>query len=298
MPENERRMATSSTGGESPVTELIALRGRLIGQVGRSIQLPEPGFTLDLANRAESDVRAFKHIHQTCMLHRENFVAANQIKHLYLIDGFLTLIEAQNPVALYGVARSMVELSAFLHEISTRLQDVVLRLDDRNWKPLGEKFFGLIVRARFATTHPQFRALLAAEGLTPTRLKPFNIGNCIDGLTTEPDHQDAKTRYASLCDFVHHNLSSSSVSNSGSGVVDVARSAGGGELRHPDGSLTVTQYEYPARGKAAQAVDNLASDFLRDARACINWINMLPGSPFPQQMVTTITGHPTGLKEV
>lgn len=283
---------------EAVLSQLTALRNSLVAQVGDPIQWPEPSMVLNLAARADSDVRAFKHIHQSCAMHRENFVRANQIKHLYLIDGFLALSAVDNPVALYGVARSMFELNAFLYEISKRLRDVVLRVDDRNWKPLGEKYFGLIVRARFATTNTEFRKILLAEGVTAARLKPLNIGNCIEGLAADPAHKDAKSRYDELCDFVHHNMSSSTVANSGSGVVDVIRTAGGGELRHPDGQHTVTQYEYPVYGKADLAISSLAPGFLRDARACIDWINLLPGSPFPTQMVTKITGHPTGMTKL
>ncbi|PXW30393.1 UNVERIFIED_CONTAM: hypothetical protein DES50_108203 [Williamsia faeni] len=287
-------MLTSMTGQEA-ISELSNLRGNLLAQVAKPIQLPEPGFALDLAARAGSEVRTFKHIHQMSMTHRENFVQSSQIKHLYLLDGFLALVEAGNPVALYGVARSMFELNAFLHEIQTRLQDVLLRLDDRNWKPLGEKYFGLIVRARFATTHPEFRELLIKNGVSAARLKPFNISNCIEGLIADAGYHDAKERYDTLCDFVHHNLASSSVSNSGSGLTDVARSAGGGEVRSTEGKLTVTQYEYPVQGKAERAVDDLAPGFLKDSRACIGWINAIPESPFPRQMVAAVTGTPTGM---
>jgi hypothetical protein len=103
--------------------------------------------------------------------------------------------------------------------VQKRLEDVVLHV-----KPLGEKYFGLIVRARFATTHPVYHDLLRADGVPARRLKPFDITHCVQGLTAEPEHQDATARYALLCDFVHHNLASSTTANSGSGVTDMARS--------------------------------------------------------------------------
>lgn len=286
------------TNGDEVLTQLAALRDSLVDEVGRPIQWPEPSMVLNLAARAGSELRIFKHIHQSCALHRENFVSGNQIKHLYLIDGFLSLATAENPVAIYSVARTMLELSAFLHEVARRLQEVVLRIDSQNWRPLGEKYFGLLIRARFATTNPEFRSMLGAQGVAAARLKPFSITNCIEGLASEPEHTDAETRYNGLCDFVHHNLSSLTVSNSGSGVVDVVRTAGGGELRHPDGSLSVTQYEYPVQGKADRAIEALAADFVRDARACIGWMNMVPSSPFPDQMIVAVTGNPTGLERL
>ena len=104
-------------------------------------------------------MRTFKYLHQMCLLHRSNYVSSNQIRHLYLIDGFLTTVDAQNPFALYALARSNVRVECVLHEVQTRLQAGVLRINDNTWQPLGEKFFGLIVRARYATTHPDYLGL-------------------------------------------------------------------------------------------------------------------------------------------
>ena len=89
-------------------------------------------------------------------------------------------------------------------------------------------------------------------------------------------------------------MSSSSVANSGSGVANVAWSAAGAELRSTEGELTITKYEFPVHGKTDLAVDGLTPGFLRDARACIGWINSIPRSPFPTQMVHAVTGTPIG----
>ena len=72
----------------------------------------------------------------------------------------------------------MFELSAFLHEVQKRLQDVVLHVNEKTWQPLGERYFGLIVRARFATTHRVYSDLLRADGVPARRLKPFAITLC------------------------------------------------------------------------------------------------------------------------
>jgi hypothetical protein len=175
-----------------------------------------------------------------------------------------------------------------------RLQEVTLRIDEKTWRPLGEKYFGLIVRARFATTHPEYRKVLLAQGVPAARLKPVNITNCIQGLGAEPEHQDAARRYDMLCDFVHHNLGSSTLANSGSAVTDAARSAGGGEIRVGYGPTSITQYEYPVQGKLERAFNDLASGFLKDTRACIGWLNTTPGGPFPPEMITKMTGNPFG----
>jgi hypothetical protein len=285
----------SSTENGQAIAELAVLREDPVGQVGRTIQLHEPQLVLNLASRRSSEVRMFKHIQQLSLLHRENFAASNQIKHLYLVDGFLAMAAAQNPVALYGLARSMFELSAFLHEIRKRLNEVVVQVNDKTWLPLGEKFFGLIVRARFATTHPKYVEMLRADGVPESRLKPFHITNCIQNLAKQPEHADAIERYGLLCDFVHHNLGSSTLANSGSAVSKWARTPGGGGTIWDNDTATVTQYEYPVEDKGHRAVDDLASGFLQDTRACIGWINLIPESPFPPAMVMEMTGTQFGM---
>lgn len=202
----------SSTEGGGAVRDLIALRDRLVVDVGRAIQWPDPQLVLNLASRRGSEVRMFKHLQQVTMLHRENHVSSNKVKHLYLIDGFLAMATAANPVALYGLARSMFELSAFLHEVQRRLLEVTHRVNEKNWVSSGEQFFGLIVRARVATTHPKSLETLRGIGVAKEHLKPYNVKHCIQELSRASGQEDAIERYDSLCDFVHHNLGSLTVS--------------------------------------------------------------------------------------
>jgi hypothetical protein len=284
----------SSIVTDQAVAELAALHEELLDKVGKPNQWFDPGYTLNYADRRGSEVRMFKYLQQMCLGHHCNFVSGNHIKQLYLIDGFVAMASAQNPLALYALARSMFELSAFLHEVQKRLQEVTLQINENTWQPLGEKYFGLIVRARFATTHPKFRQQLLSDGMPESRLKPFNIMHCIQELATEPEHQDAIARYELLCDYVHHNLSSMTMANSGSMISDVAQSARGG-MMFASHQMPITQYEYPVHGKADRALNDLAPEFLRDTRAGINWLNKTPESPFPTEMILRKTGSLFGI---
>ncbi|MDN5855278.1 MAG: hypothetical protein L0K86_21025 [Actinomycetia bacterium] len=277
------------------IRELESRRDRWHADVRGPTQLPEPALVLNLDSRRKSDIRTMKHVHQMCILHRENFWTSNQIKQLYLVDAFLTLSKAENPLGLYAIARSILELSALLHEVRERLVETTLRLTEQNWRQVGETFFGLITRARFATTHPTLRDALAQGGFPSGRLKPFNITHCVTNLAAHQDHRDAATRYEALCDFVHHNLGSSTTANSGTGVADAARSSGGGVV-FGNSPVTITQYEYPARGKTARALNELAPDFLRDALACVQWLNLIPDGPFPPELLEAVTGSRFGFE--
>jgi hypothetical protein len=45
-------------------------------------------------------------------------------------------------------------------------------------------------------------------------------------------------------------------------------------------------------------IDELAYGFLRDAMACIGWLNMTPAGPFPDDMVLEMTGTRFGFPEI
>lgn len=287
-------MSDARGGGLQALEEITVMRDALVGQVSASLELPAPDVVLDLGSRRGDDRRMAAHLHQMCALHRANYAQATKIKHLYLVEAFLQLVASENPVALHAMARSMFELSALTHEVQSRLADTTRNCTPTTWKPMGEKFFGIVVRARFGTTNPEHRTLLINQGISSKRLEPFNVTHCIEGLAAEAGQTDALERYDILCDFVHHNLGSSSMANSGSGVADAARSAGGGMIRS-HGPMTIVRYEYPVRGQSSRVLDAVAPGFLRDATACINWMNATPESPFSSGLLSLLLGNPIGV---
>lgn len=282
----------SASPGNGSLLELQERRNAWHAVVGPPIQWPEPPLTLDLSSRKDSEVRIFRYLHQACALHRENYSSANQVRHLYLVDAFIALVEAQNILGIYGIARSMFELSAFLHEVKERLSKSVKAISAGNWRQVGESYFAIIVRARFATSNPKFQAMLRDQGGSPKRLEPFNVTHCIKGLSAHAGHEDAIDRYSILCDFVHHNLGSSSTANSGSMVADAARSVRGGAIIGR-GPMTITQYEYPVSSeKISKVVDDVTPGFLRDALSCVAWLNATPEGPFSPETMSVISQLP------
>jgi hypothetical protein len=267
----------------SSLTKITELRERLLPQVRAPIQFPEPSLRLNLEARQGSQTRPFKHIHQSCLFHTENFRATNEIKHLYLLDAYIGMTKSENPLGIYMVARSMLEFNAFIHEVLIRLREASA-LASRQWLDGGRKFFGIIVRARYATSRQEYKARLSADGVAEDLQKPMNIKHCLNDLSGNTDFKDALSRYDSLCDFVHHNLGSMAVVNAGSAVADIARSAGGGMIimRSPG---PITQYQYPVPAKAKHALKETADSFLKDAKASVQWINEIPESPYsPEEM--------------
>jgi len=265
-------------------------------QVEKPIQFPELSLRLDVESRASDPTRMFKHIHQSSLFHAHNFLAGNKVKLPYLITGYTTMVEAENPFGVYSSARNLLELNAFLYEVSRRLIECK-EGNESDWRSRGEKFFGLIVRARFATSDPKKTELLLKDRVSKKHIKPFNIMNCIKSLAAEADFTDVQGQYASLCDFVHHNLSSQTTSNVGSFTSDVARSSGGGAIFMPTAG-PVTQYQYPVKNKAEKAIDETAVCALRNTKGVIRWLNRLPESPYSASEIQEMTGTRFGITPI
>lgn len=263
-------------------------------------ELPEPHPVLDLASRSESDLRAFKHIHQASFLHLMNLSATQKMKLIGLVDAYLLAASALNASAIYLAARSLLEQNAFLHEVQMRLVRAASKAE-ADWRGGGTEFFGVVVRARFATSRSDYVELLASEGVPRDRLKPLNVTNCLKGLALDADHQDVLDRYAFLCDYVHHNLAGATTANAGSDVARSARHPSGGAFLFPKAGA-ITLYRYPLPEKGQRALRETCLGVRADVAAAVGWINALPESPFKPDHVERVTGSllgmPTGAEAV
>lgn len=264
--------------------------------IAEPLDLPEAAFKLDLESRAPDQTRMVKHLQQLCLLHATAFVRSNQIKLLHMIDAYLKMAQGRNPSGVYACARSLLEFNAFLYEVQRRLAEASSG-DEKNWRPRGEAFFKQIVRARFGTSDPQMRKLLIDSKIPKSCLDPLNIMNCIKTLSSEPEFSDISQRYNCLCDYVHHNLSSQTISNEGTFVSDVARSKSGGEV-HTLMTVPVTRYAYPAESKADKSINDTISGAVLDQEAAVVWLNECRDSPFTADELIKWTGSEFGVVEI
>lgn len=205
------------------------------------------------------------------------------------------MVDHANPIGIYSAARGLLEFNAFLFDVTDRLLSVV-NGDQRQWRSRGEEFFGLIIRARFSTSDPSKANLLVLNGISKKHLRPFNITDSIRRLSLEAGFTDIAAHYDLLCDFVHHNLSSQTVSNVGTFVSDRAKASGGGTILMKT-TAPITRYDYPATSKIVKAAEETATVALRNAEHAIGWLNRCPESPFNQSEINKMTGTRFGMIE-
>lgn len=259
------------------------------------MQWPEPSFSLDLKSRSGSDERIFKHIHQLCIAHTENFRTCNQIKVIHILDSYLTLANS-NPVGIYMASRSALELCAFSNEVKKRLYSAK-KLASKDWKVGGINFFEKIFKARYATSNPDFQKILKEQDVSRSVLKPISIGVCIRNLRNMNGFEDSFRRYAVLCDYVHHNLGSQSVNTAGSGTSSMAQSSGGGLILIAGGG-SITEYRYPIPQKTDKAIDSTIEGFLNDVKGSWLALHDLPHTPYSPEQCEQFTGNPMGIQQL
>lgn len=263
----------------------------------KSVELPEPAMILDMASRGHDQSRQFRYLHQTCTLHAENLCTATQIKVVALLDGYLQNAESHSSIGVYLFSRSLVELSAFTREVMVRLSAVCEKPEDR-WRPKGEEFFSILMRARFGTSNQAIAKELKNHGASKKSLEPFNIMKCLSGLGETKEGRVLVAFYDELCDYVHHNLSSHFTSSPGFLVKEEARSAGGGAILSPAGSMPITLYTYPVPNKCQLAIAQTSEKVLACAQLCVAHVNDIPRSPYSAEQVQRVTGSPIGFTQI
>ena len=256
------------------------------------IEYPEPDFKLDLKSRAEDSTYQFKHMHRMSTLQREHFVRSNQIKLIYLIEGYILLCKDKNVLGPYLFARTILELCAFLNNVCGRLKKIKERKES-DWKPKGIEFFSLLVRARYGTSYSKLNKQLVEMGLPKKILKPLNIMHSLSVLYENPEAKSLDGKYDMLCDFVHHNLSSQVSSSSGFRTGSVSHSSEGAMLlTMQDGPIT--RYEYPVVAKAEKAIEQTLDLVIDAVIICLTCFKTTPHTPYSETQLLEFTGSKSG----
>jgi SEC-C motif len=254
------------------------------------MQFPEPGYALDLSSRA-SIKRQYKHIHQMCTLHATHFQMANQVKTTYIVDEYLWAASRLNPIALYSSARSLLELHAMLRYVQHLLAAACTE-EEGDWRNRGQRYFSIILQARFGTTDPQAKEFLIKAGVSPKSVQLIRLREARQTLAKE--FAWVEPHYAMLCDFVHHNMSSQRT-GAYAGESLVARNGYGGVLVFSE-PTSVVQYEFPRMEAGRRAVGQTARRALENLQGLVSALDEFPKSPFSPKELKATTGSSLGLE--
>lgn len=118
--------------------------------------------------------------------------------------------------------------------------------------------------------------------------------DCLRNLSAEPTFEDVELRYATLCDAVHHNFGSRLGHLGAMRQGDRGSIGAGGWI--VNGAGPILRYEYPgAPDFRAAHIARTVAGMLVDSRACVDWVNRTPKSPFSTEMTVRMTGDPLGM---
>lgn len=255
------------------------------------LEFPEPGFHLDFTARTGA-LKQFEHAHQMCLIHATHFEMATKVKTTYLLDAYLWAALPLNAVAIYSAARSLMELRLVTNYVAHLLREA-LNGSLAEWRERGERFFSVILRARFGTSDPNLQAALQLEGCPGAVLQPFRIAHARKFAAQQ--HPWIEAHYALLCDFVHPNLSSQRTAGGYAGEQQIAHSSGGGMLVLSK-PASIIHYRFPMPEPGRRAVTQTAEHALENVVALIAATNEMPRTPYGEDELLKKTGSRVGLK--
>jgi hypothetical protein len=161
------------------------------------------------------------------------------------------------------------------------------------WRTRGEKFFKVLLQARFGTTDPNVKKLLKADGIAEESVQLIRLQTARRKLAEDLPWVEA--HYAMLCDFVHHNMSSQRTTGAYAGKSFIARSQSGGALILPK-PAPILQYQFPMAEPGRRAITQTAARALENLRGLILSLNQLARAPFSQEELLANTGTELGVE--
>jgi hypothetical protein len=250
---------------------------------------------LDIKARNGNKQRIVKHIHQQCQGLWEEFYDGSKIKWLYSMDAYIKMVESKNPVGIYSVARSILELRA----VTRFIRDELIRIKSEpkyDYKLRGEQFHKVLVRARYGTSNPKLQEHLLKEGLSNSDIKVLHINDCLKHAESLTELNWLVEHYHELCDFVHHNFSSQNI-----GISKVTKASDRKIVntialyRTP---VPMVHYEYPSKVQALQAIETTVEKASLNLLGMIEELNVIPHSPYSEKELLEYTGSRRGVKEL
>jgi hypothetical protein len=163
----------------------------------------DPGVQLGLGSERTVEGK-LERLTRACIWHAVSLKHEFKLKLLYTIDGYLSAVDAKNPVSTFLLARYLLELVATVSAIDFELE-ASLEIDFRDWMRRGVAFLAPLFRARHSTSDPRFKPILSKSHVPASAWERIPIGKAIKQLATRPGFKAAVSMYDTLSNICHHN---------------------------------------------------------------------------------------------
>lgn len=250
---------------------------------------PEMALRLTYGERANSSVRVAKYLQQMCTSHAEHHRRSSFVKLVHVLDFYLTECEVRNPIGVCSAARVLLELHAHLvHVLHWLLTEA--GPSTKPWQERGERFFDHLIRARFATKDPDKQAVCRGQGVPNQLFRPYTVKECLKTVHLRHPGQYPwlDSYYAFLCDFVHSNQGSTTVSTAGARFGKSIPIGKGGMVLRERG--TIIRHQYPSEIASSFVISRTVERAEVSAREALEAINLTPTTPFSEDELVRLTG--------
>ena len=143
-------------------------------------------------------------ITRICIWHAIGLKHEFKLKLLYTIEGYLTAVDAKNPISTFLLARYLLELVATVSEIDFLLEES-FQTDFRDWNRRGISFLAVLYRARHSTSDEKFKKMFSSLGIPADYVHPIKISKALKRLTSRFGFSSATSIYNMLSNICHHN---------------------------------------------------------------------------------------------
>ena len=191
----------------------------------------------------------------------------------------------------------ILESQALLWHVGAGLRETkansLLSPEDR-----GVEFFKRIRRARFLTSSPEKKPELMQLGLKASDVEPYKVADCVRSLAASDNDKWGwvHEHYKVLCDYVHANLSSQTVSR-GNGRLGNKAQLGLGGIITPHEAL-IGRHEYPSARAWGLASREATEKALKSLEGTILAINQIPTTLYTEEELLKNTGSALGFPQV
>lgn len=151
------------------------------------------------------------------------------------------------------------------------------------------------MKARYATSDENKRAVLVRNGVPDALSRPPRVADCVTTLTGQMPW--ARDQYKLLCDWVHTNLGSQTVSTVGGRTASMLAHESGGMLFLPQATMiNVHKYEPEATiGPVLAATTRHARENFLDA---VEALKTMTQTPFTREELIQLTGSEYGVQVI